>query len=164
MSAPRAFSTRVNLPAAVRGQMTALLNQNLCDLLDLGSQVKQAHWNVKGPQFHPLHVLFDTLAEELEDNIDDLAERVTALGGTATGTARMAAATSRLPEYPLDTHDGLALVGVLAERYAACANAARAAIRSAADAGDDGTADLFTGITRALDKNLWFLEAHLQVA
>ena len=162
MAEPKTFPVRVNLPPALRGQMIALLNQQLCDLLDLYSQIKQAHWNVKGPHFHQLHLLFDSLAEQVEDHADTTAERAVALGGVATGTARQVAAGSRLPEYPAGVADGLALVAAVADRYAALGTTTRAAIRTASDAGDDGTADLFTGLSRDLDKSTWFLEAHLQ--
>ena len=155
-------TTRNDLDARLRERMIGLLNPQLADTLDLYTQVKQAHWNVKGPHFIALHELYDKLAEELEDPIDDIAERVTALGGVARGTARIAAGESRLPELPLASLDGLKLTALLADRYAALAKSTRAAIESADHAGDADTADLFTGISRGLDKALWFLEAHLQ--
>jgi starvation-inducible DNA-binding protein len=141
--------------------MVALLNQQLADTLDLQTQLKQAHWNVKGPHFIALHELFDKLAEELEDPVDDIAERITALGGVANGTARIAAKTSRLKEFPDGRIDGLRAVAALADRYGALAASTRAAIDAAGKQGDADTSDLFTGISRQLDKSLWFLEAHL---
>jgi len=155
-------TTRNDLDARLRERMIGLLNPQLADTMDLYTQVKQAHWNVKGPHFIALHELYDKLAEELEDPIDDIAERVTALGAVARGTARIAAGESRLPELPLASLDGLKLTALLADRYAALAKSTRAAIESADHAGDADTADLFTGISRGLDKALWFLEAHLQ--
>lgn len=154
--------TKNTLPAAAREKSIALLNQVLADLLDLWGQVKHAHWNVKGPQFHPLHLLFDTLAEELDGHADEVAERAVALSGAVGGTARAVAAASKLPEFPAGTTDGLAVVGALVERYAAVGGRARDGIGEADEAGDPGTADLLTGLARDLDKNLWFLEAHLQ--
>jgi starvation-inducible DNA-binding protein len=151
-----------DLPAQTREQMIGLLNQHLADTVDLHSQAKQAHWNVKGPQFFKLHELFDALAQTLEQHVDSLAERVTALGGDAMGTVRMAAAASRLPDYPERLEGGLHHVAVLAERYAHYAFTTRAAINSATEAGDLGTADLFTEISRGVDKHLWLLEAHLE--
>jgi len=142
--------------------MINLLNQHLADAFDLYSQTKQAHWNVKGLQFIALHELFDKLAEDLEEAIDDMAERVTALGGTALGTVRIAAASSRIAEYPLDITDGLQHVEALAERFGRLAGTVRSAIDTATEAGDADTADLFTEVSRMLDKNLWFLEAHVQ--
>ena len=162
MTTTQTHRTRIDLPSQTRERMITLLNQQLADALDLYSQAKQAHWNVKGAHFYQLHELFDTLAETLEAHIDLIAERATALGGTAMGTLRQATAASRLPEYPLEAVTGLQHVEALAERYASCAATTRAAIDSATDAGDMDTADLFTEVSRAVDKHLWFLEAHLQ--
>jgi starvation-inducible DNA-binding protein len=155
------FRTSIDLPMDTRAGMITLLNQQLADSFDLLSQTKQAHWNVKGMNFIALHKLFDELAESLEDQVDEIAERVTALGGMALGTARMAAANSTLPEFPAVTA-GEEVVGALVDRYAALAASTRAAIGTAAEAGDVSTSDLFTELSRDLDKHLWFLEAHLQ--
>lgn len=156
------FDTRNDLPTDVRSRMIALLNQQLADTFDLLSQTKQAHWNVKGPRFIALHEMFDDFAEGLEGYVDEIAERVTALGGYAMGTLRMAAKASSLPEYPTDVIGDMDHVRALAERYAALAASTRRAIDTAAEAGDQDTADLFTEVSRSLDKWLWFLEAHLQ--
>src|SRR4051794_27111356 len=153
----RTFPTRVDLAAEVRGSMVALLNQQLADTFDLYSQTKQAHWNVKGAQFWALHELFDRLAEELEGYVDLIAERATALG-----TVRLSAADSQLAELPLDVPDSLPTVEALAERYATLAASTRQAIEAANAQGDADTGDLFTEVSRGLDKALWFLEAHLQ--
>lgn len=159
---PRQSSTtRIDLNARLRGRIAELLNAQLADALDLFTQTKQAHWNVTGPQFIALHELFDTLAESLEEPIDDMAERITALGGVANGTARIAAKASRLKEFPSGRIDGMRAVAALADRYAQLATSTRAAIDSAGKAGDADTSDLFTGISRGLDKSLWLLEAHL---
>ena len=162
MDKSKTYVTRNDLPAEVRGRVISLLNQHLADTFDLYSQTRQGHWNVKGPEFFQLHELFDRLADEVEDYVDLIAERVTALGGTALGTARMSAAASRLDEYPADVSRGLSSVEALAARYAALAAFTREAIDLSARAGDADTADLFTEISRGLDKALWFLEAHLQ--
>lgn len=156
------FPTRNDIPPEARTNLVNLLNQTLADLTDLQSQLKYAHWNVKGPQFISLHELFGKLADDLNEPIDDVAERVTALGGVAHGTARQAAQQSRLPEFPADIFAGLAVVEHLAQRYAALAKTTRAAIDQSATLGDADTADLFTGLSRQLDKSLWFLEAHAQ--
>jgi starvation-inducible DNA-binding protein len=156
------FSTRNDLDREVRGKIIALLNQQLADTFDLYSQTKQAHWNVKGAQFFPLHELFDKLAAELLAYVDLIAERATALGGLALGTVRMSAANSQLAECELDITDSLPTVEAVAERYAALAASTRQAIESAEDQSDADTVDLFTEVSRGLDKALWFLEAHLQ--
>lgn len=157
----RFYPTRIDLGTDVRSQVTALLNQTLAATLDLKTQTKQAHWNVKGMDFYQLHELFDEIAGELEEYVDMVAERVTALGGTALGTARLAVANSILPEYDLDAVDGVEHVVALAERFAAYAKHVREAIHQTDDVGDADTADLYTEISRTIDKRLWFLEAHL---
>jgi starvation-inducible DNA-binding protein len=159
---PRTFPTKIDIHEDKRSQLIDLLNVSLAEGIDLYSQVKQAHWNVKGTDFIQLHEMFDDFAEVLEGHIDEIAERATALGGTALGTVRMAAAASSLPEYPDDVADGSKHVGLLIDRYAAFASRVRDAIDSADSLGDADTADLFTGVSRDIDKHLWFLEAHLQ--
>ena len=161
MAKSKTFATKNDLAPDVRQKAIALLNQHLADTFDLYSQTKQAHWNVKGMQFFQLHELFDTLAAAVADDSDLIAERATALGGTALGTARMSAAASRLPEYPLDVVDGRQHVEALTARFANLANTSRAAIDAAASFGDADAAELSTEVSRRLDKHLWFLEAHL---
>jgi starvation-inducible DNA-binding protein len=153
--------TSIDISLENREQLVSLLNKQLADTFDLYSQTKQAHWNVKGRDFFQLHELFDKLATGLTDHVDTIAERATALGGTALGTTRMAASASRLPEYP-EIVEGLESVAALAERYGKLAASTRAAIDAATELGDADTADLFTEVSRDLDKSLWFLEAHLQ--
>jgi starvation-inducible DNA-binding protein len=162
MKTPATFVTSVDLPESIRQKVIELLNQQLADTFDLYGQTKQAHWNVKGPHFMQLHLLFDNLAEEVFGFIDTIAERATALGGLAMGTVRMAGEGSRLPELPLKEVDGIAMVNELTERYADLAASTREAIKTAAEWGDADTADLFTSQSRVLDKALWFLQAHLQ--
>lgn len=158
----RSFPTSVDIPATDRAKVTQVLNQHLADSFDLLSQVKQAHWNVKGPDFWQLHKLFDEVAGEVADWVDQLAERVTALGGYATGTARMAVSASTLPEFPTDITDSMDYVKAVAARLSAFTNSARTAIDQTDKLGDANTADLFTEISRCADKYLYFLEAHLQ--
>jgi starvation-inducible DNA-binding protein len=142
--------------------MIQLLNAQLADTFDLFSQTKQAHWNVKGPQFYQLHELYDELAEQLLADTDLIAERATALGGNATGTVRMAAGSSRLDDYSDGPVGSMESVRMLVDRYAAVAQSTREAIDQASEAEDQDTADLFTEVSRNLDKSLWFLEAHIQ--
>lgn len=162
MAKPKLHKTTIDLDSETREQIITLLNQQLADTFDLYSQTKQAHWNVKGAQFFQLHELFDKLATETLVYVDDIAERVTTLGGTALGTARMSSAASRLPEYSTKVVGSQESVEALVERYAVLAASTRAAIDASDDLNDADTADLFTGISRGLDKSLWFLEAHLQ--
>ena len=162
MATLKKHRTSIDLDAETREQVINLLNQQLADTFDLYSQTKQAHWNVKGEQFFQLHELFDKLAGSLLGHVDTIAERVTALGGTALGTARMAAAATRLSEYPADVASGRDSVKTLAERYSALAASTRAAIDTAAKLSDLSTSDIFTEVSRDMDKSLWFLEAHIQ--
>lgn len=162
MNTSRLHSTRNDLNAELREKIFTLLNQHLADTFDLYSQTKQAHWNVKGPHFFALHELFDKLAAQLADDVDTIAERATALGGTARGTARQSVAASRLSEYPPDATTGTQHAEALVVRYAALTATCRSAIDAAGQLGDAVTADLFTEISRGLDKSLWFLESHLQ--
>ena len=121
MPKQKTVTTHNDLDQATREQVIGLLNQQLADTFDLFSQTKQAHWNIKGPQFYQLHLLYDTLAEGVEGYVDEIAERATALGGVALGTARMAAANTRLPEYPAGPTESLESVQCLVDRYAALA-------------------------------------------
>ena len=158
----RTFATGVNLAERVRIEVIELLNARLADAIDLKTQAKQAHWNVKGMNSASLHELFDRVATHLNDQADTIAERITALGGIALGTARVVASTSSLREYDLNAVTGEQHVRALARGLAQLGNAARSAINRAAELGDQVTSDVFTGIAREADKDLWFLEAHLQ--
>lgn len=158
----RRFDTKIDIAPADRDRLIELLNQQMADNADLYSQAKQAHWNVKGIHFLQLHELFDEVAETIQGFTDDLAERVTALGGYATGTVRMAAANSNLPEYPVDAVEGDEHLEAVRDRWAAYAESTRDASRKAADHNDPTTEDLFIEISRAVDKSLYFIESHLQ--
>ena len=155
-------NTRIDLSAKARAKVIALLNARLADAIDLQLQAKQAHWNVKGPNFIALHELFDRVTGELGGHVDDMAERITALGGVAEGTVQAVAGRSKLDAYPLDIADGRAHLDALAAAMARFGRSVRKAIDDAGKAGDADTSDLFTGISRSADKNLWLLEAHLQ--
>jgi len=158
----RSFDTRIDIPEESREKLVELLNARLADSFDLYSQLKQAHWNVKGSDFIQLHVLYDDVAERVLGYVDEIAERATALGGLALGTVRMAADATTLEEYPDDAVAGMDSVEAIADRLAAYGEAVRTAIDKAGELEDQDTADLFTEVSRAIDKDLWFVEAHLQ--
>ena len=158
----RTYTTHNNIPAEQRLAIIDILNQALAETLDLKTQVKQAHWNVKGMSFIALHEMFDTFATTLEGYVDMVAERVTALGGTAMGTARIAASVSTLPEYDLNAVNGEQHLEALLARYGQYASTIRANIHKTDELGDADTADLFTEISRQIDSDMWFIEAHLQ--
>ena len=156
------YETRIDIGQQARLSLTRLLNRRLADMIDLFNQTKHAHWNVKGSEFMQLHELFDDIAERVEEGCDLIAERVVTLGGAAEGTTRQSAANSTIGEYDLGAVDGLEHVRALAAQVSQLAASVRKAIQESAELGDPTTADLFTEISRSLDKDLWFLEAHLQ--
>jgi starvation-inducible DNA-binding protein len=154
--------TRIDIPEDARKKLVDLLNRQLADTADLYTQLKYAHWNVKGSDFVQLHELFDDIAGHVLGFSDLIAERATTLGGTANGTLRQAASVSTLPEYPTQAIAGMDAVNAVAERVALYAASTRRAMEESEDLGDISTNDLFTEVSRQTDKDLWFLEAHLQ--
>ena len=155
-------NTKIDLSKDKREKLIEILNTRLADAADLKSQAKQAHWNVKGMSFIALHELFDQVATNVEGYVDMIAERVTTLGGTAMGTVRVAAEKSTLAQYPLEITDGADHVDALSTALADFGKKVRANIDEADELGDMNTADLFTEISRGIDKDLWFVEAHIQ--
>ncbi len=156
------FQTKNDLSESTRVQTTRLLNARLADCIDLKTQAKQAHWNVKGPNFIALHELFDRVDADVEAFADSIAERAVQLGGVAEGTARMASRSSSLVEYPVAILDSRGHVEAISTALAAFGKAAREAIGISSDFGDLDTADLFTEVSRGIDKCLWLVESHLQ--
>jgi starvation-inducible DNA-binding protein len=161
-SKARMYKSSVGVPDKNRQAIIALLNARLADSIDLRSQIKWAHWNLKGMHFIQLHLLFDSVQEHVDNQSDTIAERIAALGGVANGTVREVAAKSGLNEADLGASDGAAQLKWLVHNVAHHANALRTAVQESDDLEDAITTDLFTTITRELDKDLWFLEAHLQ--
>jgi starvation-inducible DNA-binding protein len=156
--------TRNDLSKKARKAAAALLNARLADGLDLQMRAKQAHWNVKGPHFQALHLLFDGVASAVSGWNDDLAERAVQLGGIAEGTVVAVATASSLEAYPPFAVDGRAHLEAMAASLATFGASVRAAVDEATRLGDAGTADLLTGVSRGADKQLWLVEAHLQEA
>lgn len=153
------YKSSINLDN--KKELIQILNQQLADNFDVYSQLKQAHWNVKGMQFYALHQLFDDLAAEMLGFVDMIAERVTALGGVAKGTVRMAAANSKISQSPDTFDNGEFTVNKMVEKFTMLAESTRKCIDDSEKLGDKATADLFTEVTRGLDKGLWILESHL---
>ncbi len=160
--APQMYETENDISKDRRTQLNALLNQRLASAVDLQMQMKQAHWNVKGPSFIGLHELFDKVAEAVEGYVDEIAERIVQLGGVAEGTVRMAAARSRLTEYSPEISEGMAHVESVARALSTFGQEARSTINEADELDDADTADLLTEVSRGIDKWLWFVEAHSQ--
>ena len=161
---PVMYETENDLAPERRTQLNALMNLRLASAVDLQLQMKQAHWNVKGPNFIGLHELFDKVSEAVEDYVDQIAERIVQLGGVAEGTVRMAAARTRLTEYSPEIAEGPAHVESVARALSTFGQEARHTIDEADELDDADTADLFTEISRGIDKWLWFVEAHSQAA
>jgi starvation-inducible DNA-binding protein len=156
------YETSNDLSATTRRSMIEVLNEYLADAIDLQLQAKQAHWNIKGPNFVGLHQLFDQVAAEARENADDIAERAVALGGVARGTLQAVSGQSQLREYPLQVGDWRAHVRAVQDALATFGRGARKAIDDATALNDADTADLFTEISRGVDKSLWMVEAHIQ--
>ncbi len=154
--------TKNDLPETTRQPMIDLCNARLADAIDLQTQTKQAHWNVKGPHFIALHELFDKVNQDVEDYVDLIAERAVQLGGVAEGTARSVARRSTLPEYPLKGGTGRQHVDALSSALAAFGKLMRSSIEASDRVGDEDTNDIFIEISRGVDKWLWMVEAHLQ--
>src|SRR5271163_2962917 len=161
---PKMYETENDLSRKRRAELNALMNQRLASAVDLQMQMKQAHWNVKGPSFIGLHELFDKVDEAVESYVDKIAERIVQLGGIAEGTVRVAASRTRLAEYPLEIAEGMAHVEAVARALSTFGAEARTTIDEANALDDADTADLFTEISRGIDKWLWFVEAHSQAA
>jgi starvation-inducible DNA-binding protein len=154
--------TKNDLASNTKTTAVALLNARVAEAIDLALLTKQAHWNLKGPRFIAIHEMLDGFRDEIDEHVDTMAERAVQLGGTALGTTQIVAKATTLPPYPTDIYKIDDHLHALVERYGTAANNARKAIEEADDAGDADTADIFTAYSRALDKSLWFLEAHLQ--
>lgn len=154
--------TKNDIKEGKRKDLVELLNARLADAVDLRIQAKQAHWNVKGPSFIALHKLFDEIADNAAEHSDEIAERAVALGGTALGTVATVAKNTKLPKYPEDISSGADHVDALSTALATFGKSVRAAIGQAEELGDADTADLFTAVSRDVDKYLWFVEAHMQ--
>jgi starvation-inducible DNA-binding protein len=158
------YQTTIDLSADVRKASSVLLNARLADAIDLAAKLKHAHWNVHGPHFMALHLLFDDLHEEVESQADLIAERVVTFGETAIGTLPQVTSATSLADYPQVTKSKRAHLDALAEAIATYGTNVRAAISTASVAGDIGTADLFTHISRIADQQLWKIEAHFRPA
>ena len=153
--------TRNTLDSNAKTASIALLNARLADTIDMALAAKQAHWNVRGPQFIAVHEMLDKLRVVLDAHVDTMAERITALGGVALGTAQTTVKATKLKPYPINIHAVPDHLGALAERMAQLGGAVRTNIDEADEAGDAATADILTNASRDLDKWLWFIEAHL---
>lgn len=158
---PLLYPTKNDLPAATRTEVIGLLNQRLAECIELQTQCKQAHWNVKGRDFIALHKLFDEINESVEEYIDMIAERIVQLGGIAEGTVRIVAARSNLIDYPLVLTSGDEHAAALSDSLSSFGRSVRMGIEEMDDLHDAVTQDVLTEVTRGVDQWLWFVESHL---
>jgi len=153
-------ATKNDLPVETRVEVARLLNARLADCIDLQTMTKQAHWNVRGPQFIALHKLFDEVYDAVGEYADLLAERVVQLGGVAEGTARVVAQRTTLLDYPLRISKSGEHVAALSDVLGQFGRSARIGIEEMNELEDAGSADILTEISRGIDKWLWFVEVH----
>ena len=158
----RMYATKNDLPETARVEVITLLNQRLADCIDLQTQCKQAHWNVKGPTFIALHKLFDEINEDVEEYVDLIAERIVQLGGVAEGTVGVVEGRSTLVDYPIGLSTGAEHVAALSDALAMFGRTTRLGIEEMNELEDADSADILTEISRGVDKWLWFVEAHQQ--
>lgn len=153
-------ATHNTLSENIRAQSAELLNLQLAAAIDLHGQVKQAHWNVRGPGFMAVHKLFDDVSGEVETYSDMIAERAGGVGATAFGTVQVATERSFLVPYSLGVADVAEHVFAVSAALAAFGQSIRDAAVHATVFGDADTADLLTEISRRIDHQLWFVESH----
>jgi len=156
------YRTYNNFPVEQRKELNLLMNLRLASAIDLQLQMKQAHWNVKGNCFIGLHELFDRINRAVEGYVDMIAERIVQLGGVAEGTIRIASVRTQLDEYPGAVAGGMAHVDAAARALSTFGREVRTTSGEAEELNDPDTADMFTEISRGIDKWLWFVEAHIQ--
>ena len=155
---PKAYVSR--LDDNVRETSIALLKKNLAVALDLSFAVKQAHWTLKGPSFIGLHELMDQVALHIREASDTIAERIVILGGQPHGSVQAVSKDTSLDAYPVDITDQNKHVDEVTSRLMAFGASLKEAIDNAGEIGDEDTADLFTEISRIVDKDAWFVGAH----
>lgn len=152
----------IDLKANAKSAVIDVLNARLADAIDLALITKQAHWNLKGPNFIAVHEMLDPMRAAIDNHVDIIAERIAQLDGIALGTSQVVAKATKLAAYPTDIRKSTEHLAALAERYAALANQVREDIDTTDEAGDADAADILTAFSRELDKNLWFIKSHLE--
>ncbi len=152
----------IDLKSNAKSAVIEVLNARLADAIDLALITKQAHWNLKGPNFIAVHEMLDPMRASLDKHADTIAERVAQLDGIALGTSQVVAKATQLDAYPTDIRKVADHLAALADRYAKLANQVREDIDTTDEAGDADSADILTAFSRDLDKNLWFIKSHLE--
>ena len=152
----------IALKANAKSAVIDVLNARLADSIDLALITKQAHWNLKGPNFIAVHEMLDPMRAAIDHHVDIIAERISQLDGTPIGTSQRVAKATALDEYPTDIKKVPDHLAALADRFAKLANQIREDIDTTDEAGDADTADILTAFSRELDKDLWFIKSHLE--
>ena len=146
-----------------RNGVTQILNGLLADEFLLYTKTRNYHWNVVGPQFNDLHKFFEAQYEELDDIVDQVAERARSLGGRATGSLGEFARNARLKEPSGDAPDAQGMIGNLLADHEAIVRVLRADLEACAPRlGDAGTSDFLTGLMEQHEKMAWMLRAFLE--
>ncbi len=158
----RMYETRIALSAETKAKVVEVMQERLAEALDMYSQAKFAHWNVKGDNFYQLHLVFDSVADHVFPQIDAIAERLTQLGGVANGTVRQAAMVSKIPEYKVDLIAGMEHVAALADALGHYCAELREASDKIDEIGDEPTSDFFKQLVVEAEEQLYFLESHLE--
>jgi len=158
----RMYETRIALSAETKQKVVEVMQERLAEALDMYTQAKFAHWNVKGDNFYQLHLVFDSVAETIFPQIDEIAERLTQLGGVANGTVRQSAMVSKIPEYDVDLIAGMDHVRALADALGHYCAELRGASDKIDEIGDEPTSDFFKQLVVEAEEKLYFLESHLE--
>jgi starvation-inducible DNA-binding protein len=156
------YHNRVALTDEQKKKTVAVMQERLAESLDMYSQAKFAHWNVKGYNFYQLHLVFDSVADHIFPQIDAIAERITQLGGVANGTVRQAANGSLIPEYNITLIAGMDHVNALADALGCYCQALREASDKIDEIGDEPSSDFFKQLVVEAEEQLYFLESHLE--
>jgi len=162
----QAFGTIAKLPIALGEKVCQAsverLNQILADTMTLRDLYKKHHWQVSGRTFYQLHLLFDKHFDEQVELIDQIAERIQALGGLSYAMAADVAENTNIPRPPKGREDVPVQISRLLMAHEIILQGARASARKAAGLGDDGTNDLLvSGVIRTNEMQVWFLAEHL---
>lgn len=156
----------IEMPLALgektRQQSTDNLNQLLADTITLRDMYKKHHWQVSGPTFYQLHLLFDKHAGEQTELIDQIAERIMMLGGISVAMAHDVAETTTIPRLPKGREEAPVQISRLLEAHESILLSSRSMAKQAAQSGDDGTNDLLVSdVIRTNEMQAWFLAEHL---
>jgi starvation-inducible DNA-binding protein len=152
----------LGLPLEARQEMVQLLNQSLVDTITIRDLYKKSHWQVSGPTFYQLHLLFDKHYSEQAELVDTIAERIQLLGGIALAMAHDVAEAASIPRPPRGREEVPAQISRLIDAHETILKQVRSSANRASDVGDDGSNDLLISeVLRTNELQVWFLSEHL---